>query len=181
MDSDGECLEIQVIISENPSFWIDYEKINLIDQKIRGFLRLDEFEVSYLLVAPQKIRLLNNQFRKIDQETDVLSFPQYDWLDPHFPENDLSKYKFIGEYTLGDIAICPEKAFENAESIGHGLCREFTFLMVHGLLHLCGHDHIDKSDEKIMKKFQNQIIAELEKDSKGNPYWLDCIGFKEPI
>lgn len=87
-------------------------------------LGLKNRELSVLLVGNPRIRELNRAYRGIDRPTDVLSFPMDD------------------ELLLGDIVISVDKAAEQAERFGVTLEEEFARLMVHGLLHLIGYDHV---------------------------------------
>ncbi len=81
-------------------------------------------EVALLLTNDATIRNLNRSFRKMDRATDVLAFPMSD-----------------DEEILGDIAISIETAQRQAERAGHSLNTEMKYLLLHGLLHLCGMDH----------------------------------------
>jgi probable rRNA maturation factor len=65
---------------------------------------------------------------------------------------------------------------ENAEKIGQGLDREVCFLLVHGILHLCGHDHEEEDDEVIMFAEQRKIMESLNGDL---PVWKDCVRILE--
>lgn len=104
----------------------------------------DEFdcdkEVSVIIVNVDEIHKMNLDFRNIDRPTDVLSFEEH--------EDDY----------LGEIFICDEKVYEQAQSYGHSNEREFAFLLTHGLLHLLGYDHIEKEDEVIMFKKQDELL-----------------------
>jgi probable rRNA maturation factor len=106
-------------------------------------------EANLLLTTSRRIRQLNKRFRRIDAETDVLSFPQRDSFD-FWPDGVL----------LGDIAISLEKAKAQAEEYGHSLARELAFLTVHSCLHLFGYDHGTPEEESQMEKLQE---AALEK------------------
>jgi probable rRNA maturation factor len=79
--------------------------------------------VQVLITSSDELRDLNRRFRRKDKPTDVLSFPAI--LD--------------GE--AGDIAISADIASENAYLLGHSLEEELKILILHGLLHLAGHDH----------------------------------------
>ena len=59
---------------------------------------------------------------------------------------------------LGEIYICYDVAFENAQKYGNTIHRELCFLFVHGLLHLFGYDHMTKEDEEIMFPLQEKIL-----------------------
>ena len=106
-------------------------------------------EVSLTLVSDEEIRALNLQYRKINCPTDVLSFPM--------GESNPGTNAIM----LGDIVISAETAVLQAEMYGHSAKRELAFLTVHGMLHLLGYDHMNKSDEDIMFAKQEQILQKL--------------------
>ena len=110
----------------------------------------------------ETIKKLNNEFRKIDKATDVLSFPM---LDIRYPEK-LVQYKNEsspdGSLYIGDIVICPKIAKMQAKYYKHSKKREIGFLALHGLLHLLGYDHAKESDEEIMTKTSEQILQSLD-------------------
>lgn len=119
---------------------IDYTKIiedieNLFNQEFKC-----EKEVSVIIVNSEEIHSMNKQYRDIDRPTDVLSFEEY--------EDDY----------LGEIFICEEKVYEQAINYNHSNEREFAFLLTHGLLHLLGYDHIEKEDEVVMFKKQDELL-----------------------
>lgn len=97
-------------------------------------------EVSF--VTDAAIRKINKQFRKIDKPTDVLSFPMFSPIEKnHF----------------GDVIISLDTAKKQART-GKVLLRdEVLFLMVHALLHLDGHDHIEEEDFVVMRKQEKKI------------------------
>ena len=87
----------------------------------------------------------------MDRPTDVLSF-ECDGLDDGFPVPEGSGP------VLGDIVIAPEVAKAQAQANGHGYDEEIDLLVVHGLLHLCGYDHIDDEDAAVMEPLQDAIL-----------------------
>jgi probable rRNA maturation factor len=101
---------------------------------------VDEGHLAVEIVDAERIRALNREHRGKDEPTDVLSFP-IDELGPA-----------AGPREFGDVAICPE------------LCVDMTFAetVVHGVLHLCGHDH--ETDDGEMLALQSEILAELPAD-----------------
>lgn len=119
----------------------------------RKVLQYEEYskpcQISLTIVSEREMRRLNRQFRQIDKTTDVLSFPMGDY---DYDENAV---------ILGDIVICAETALRQAAEYGHSVKRELTFLVVHGMLHLLGYDHIDKEDEEVMFGKQKDIMSEL--------------------
>ena len=100
----------------------------------------------------QFIHKINREYRGVDRPTDVISFA---FLDDE-EEKTLVGQKQI---SLGTILISYEKAEEQAKEYGHSLVREMSFLLVHGLLHLLGYDHMTKEDEKVMFKLQDEILG----------------------
>lgn len=121
-------------------------------------------KVNLVFVTAEEIRELNKTTRNIDKVTDVLSYP---YTNLKVGEKlKLKDYKFDidpadKKLTLGDIYICLSKAEEQAKDFGHSFRRELCFLFCHGMLHLCGYDHIEKQDATIMEQMQNQILDDL--------------------
>ena len=66
-----------------------------------------------------------------------------------------------GELMLGDIIISVDKVKEQAEQYGHSQKREFAFLVTHSLLHLCGYDHMEPDEAKVMEQKQDEILTAL--------------------
>lgn len=112
-----------------------------------------DIQVGLSFVGGDEIRRLNNKFRKIDRETDVLSFPMYD-LRTEKPEFG------AGDVCLGDIVICMPQAVRQSAEYGHSIERELGFLTVHSMLHLMGYDHMTEEDEREMFSLQKQILDE---------------------
>ncbi len=108
-------------------------------------------EVCVLITDAEEIQRLNSSYRQIDRVTDVLTFPAWEGDAILCPPDGY----------LGDIAICLERAEEQAEEYGHSLERELAFLSVHGALHLLGYDHMEPDDERKMLAQQDEILNEL--------------------
>ncbi len=116
--------------------------VNYILKRAYKNLKIKEKMIAnIILVDNEKIKELNSQYRKIDNETDVLSF-----------ENDQ------GLAEIGDIFISIDKAKEQAKDYEHSFERELAFLSVHGFLHCLGYDHLNKNDEEVMFDLQKQIL-----------------------
>ena len=118
-----------------------YELINNTDEKLleieelKGFvdfslkyLKLENVLFNIIIVNNEEIHKINREYRGVDRETDVISFALED--DDTFISMEVR--------VLGDIYISIDKAKEQAESYGHSLKRELSFLTIHGLLHLLG-------------------------------------------
>jgi probable rRNA maturation factor len=104
-----------------------------------GAAGVDDGHLAVELVEEGRIRELNREHRNKDAPTDVLAFP-IDRLDP-----------VAGPRELGDVAICPE------------YCSDVTEAAVHGVLHLCGHDH--ETDDGEMLALQGQVMRSFETPS----------------
>lgn len=126
-----------------------------------------ETELSVTLVTREEIHRLNREFRQVDNPTDVLSFPmtEYDtparFSGPLF-EDSLTLSPETGEMILGDIVLCSGIVCEQAEEYGHSKLREFSFLVVHSLLHLFGYDHVEEGERAKMEQLQKKIMNELQ-------------------
>lgn len=124
-----------------------------------------KIEVAVEFVYDEQIRELNKQTREIDEVTDVLSFPNLEQVfgkeinKKNFPD-DVNPEN--GKVDIGDVVINLDRAREQADAFGHSLNREISFLMVHGLLHLMGYDHMDPLDEKLMRGQEEEILAKFK-------------------
>ena len=107
-------------------------------------------------MSEKEIKRLNKEHRDIDKITDVLSFPMLEIK----PGDNLENFKddLFKEIFLGDIAICTNRAKQQAKEYGHSFKREVCFLALHGLLHLLGYDHIKKQDETKMMSLAETIL-----------------------
>lgn len=125
-----------------------------------------ETQVNVLLTDNEGIHEFNREHRGIDKETDVLSFPNVDFEtegDFDIDEDREADYfdPDTGELILGDIIISVDKVMEQAESYGHSTKREFSFLVAHSMLHLCGYDHMEEEEAKVMEAKQEEILTSL--------------------
>ena len=127
-----------------------------------------EAEVNVSIMDSGEVRQLNQQFRSIDQTTDVLSFPMVqcekegDFSILERDGNDGDNFNpETGELLLGDIVLNAEKVISQAEEYGHSVKREYAFLITHSVLHLCGFDHMEKAEAERMEKKQKEILEML--------------------
>lgn len=118
---------------------------------------LDDFNIyiSVTLTNPENIRKLNNEYRNIDKETDVLSFPMFE------KSEILNLKKIEYEEALGDIIISVDRVKEQAIEYGHSFERELSYMIVHGFYHLMGEDHIKEEDKKIMREKEEKVLEKL--------------------
>lgn len=112
-------------------------------------------EVSISFITADEIQRLNMQYRKVDTVTDVLSFPLGE-------KGIYDKNEETGAFMLGDVVICTQRAFEQAEMYGHTIQREMGFLTVHSMFHLLGYDHENGGIEAVrMHEKEEAVLLSL--------------------
>lgn len=130
----------------------------LVRRCCNAVLRLENFEgsaeISVTFTDNAGIRELNNQYRNIDSETDVLSFPMG---ENGVYDTDME----TGAKILGDVVISMERARDQAELYGHSLQREVGYLTAHSVLHLLGYDHVEKLEKVRMREKEEFVMEEL--------------------
>lgn len=150
--------------NDQEKFEITYSLKMLLRKAILATLAYEGFnngaEISLTFTDNEKIRVLNRDFRNIDKETDVLSFPLTDYSGTALPIDEVNT-------SLGDIVISLERAKEQAEEFGHSFEREVAFLTVHSMLHLLGYDHVNSEDEDLeMRRRQKEILESIGQERK---------------
>lgn len=112
-------------------------------------------EVSISFVDDPTIAELNERFRGMEGPTDVLSFECDNIAD------DMTAADEPGcpIYELGDVIIAPDVAARQAEEYGNSLEQEVSLLLVHGLLHLCGYDHIRDDEAEVMEARERELLT----------------------
>ena len=110
-------------------------------------------ELTVRLVDPDTIAVLNEQWMGKKGPTDVLSFP----MDELTPGKDDEESP---EGYLGDIALCPQVAEQQAPAAGHSTQDEVELLTVHGILHLLGYDHAEPEEHREMFGLQDKLLEE---------------------
>lgn len=150
---------------------VDDVRLRKIVLQVGRALGLGEFDVAIEFVGPVRMRRLNLEYRGKDKSTDVLSFSQTRFSKP-LKIVQIAKVKKgagrklggknTGPLVLGDIVISVADAARNAKAAGHDVAREVCLLVIHGMLHLCGHDHEVLREEKIMFRLQDQLLAKFE-------------------
>ena len=134
------------------------EIFNLTNLKTRKISRLlkkvfkkidNDLPMQIIYIDKVKSLEMNSYYKDKDYATDVLSFLSTE------------------EDTLGDVFLCLEKAYEQANEYNHSIEREVSFLAVHGYLHLMGYNHNGLEEEKIMMDKTEEILK-LVKLSKGD-------------
>ncbi len=126
-----------------------------------------EVEISLIITDDEGIQQMNSEFREIDRPTDVLSFPNVSYDEPgDFSVMDgEQKIDLLnpdtGNIMFGDIVINENRVRSQAQEYGHSQKREFAFLVAHSMLHLCGYDHMEEDEAKVMEKKQRDVLDKL--------------------
>ena len=105
--------------------------------------------LTIVITGDAQIQQLNRDYREIDAPTDVLSFPA-SYIDPE-----------TSERYLGDILISYPQAASQATTAGHPVSDEIQLLVIHGVLHLLGYDHLEAPDQERMWEIQAEILIGL--------------------
>jgi rRNA maturation RNase YbeY len=119
------------------------------------FLKNKEINISLALVAPEEIKKLNKEYRKHDDVTDVLSFPEYENIEKiKLAAKEAEKKLFLGE-----LILCYDDIKEYADEKSLDLAGELANVVAHGALHLLGFSHGEK-----MFAIQNKVKNHLTSD-----------------
>lgn len=121
---------------------------------LKGHKKKAELAVHF--VTSEEIRALNHRYRQQDKATNVLAFPC------ELPKGVVLEYPL-----LGDVIICPEVLIEESHAQNKSLKSHLSLMLIHGVLHLLGYDHIKESDFVIMQALEIQLLAQLGYE---NPY-----------
>ena len=124
------------------------ERAVLVALEHSGAVMAGVAELSIVLLDDAGQQVLNRDWRGIDKPTNVLSFPQ---IEPHSPLAGI----------LGDITLARETLEREAAELGISFTHHFTHLVVHGFLHILGHDHLEEAEALVMERLETQILASM--------------------
>lgn len=147
--------ELEKTLQSIIDYTLQEEKMNL------------DYEVSVIFIDNEQIREINAEFRNIDKETDVLSFPMLEYPPAKVYKEVYLEHRFDdsffneGKLVLGDIALSLEKAEEQRTDYGHSFLREVAYLTVHSVLHLLGYDHMTEDEKAAMRKKEEEILTKF--------------------
>ena len=131
----------------------DFSDTALLERAARLTLDLEsapaDSDMTIVLTDDSQLHALNREYLDVDAPTDVLSFP----ADEEDPETGIPY--------LGDILISIPRAMQQAQAAGHPVEAEVQLLVVHGTLHLLGHDHAEVEEKARMWKAQSEVMSKL--------------------
>ena len=118
-----------------------------------GKLNQPSSEISIRIVDENEMAELNAQYRQKSGATNVLSFP--------------SGLEADSTHFLGDIVVCSEVVLEESNQYGQAFPARYAHMLIHGLLHLLGHDHMIDAERQKMETLERELLAEF---GMSNPY-----------
>ncbi|MBI4199848.1 MAG: rRNA maturation RNase YbeY [Chloroflexi bacterium] len=136
----------------------------------------DDCCLSLVLADDATVRQLNHAYRGLDETTDVLAFA-FDHSGPYEGEGkppsgvDIVPFPSVpepGKY-LGEVIISYPQCVRQAKAQGHSVRQELALLVVHGVLHLLGHDHASPEEEQGMRALENSALQAVEREAASRP------------
>ncbi len=155
------------------TFHIDFEEgespfsAQALEGALADFAQADvPLAVELLFVDEEEIRRLNRETRGMDKVTDVLSYPTMDGIKgkPLFAEEHPFEMDEEGRLLIGSIVVCTKRAKEQAIEYGHSYERELHYLVVHGVMHCLGYDHIEEAERAEMREKEEYILGKIGKE-----------------
>ncbi len=140
------------------------ERVRALEDAMQGFAQTDTpLCVEFVFVDGEEIRRLNKELRNIDKVTDVLSFPALDGIKGQPIRGAEHPYEMDeeGRLVIGSVAVCCDRAKEQAEEYGHSYERELHYLLVHGIMHCLGYDHETEEEKAEMREREEYILGKL--------------------
>ena len=114
--------------------------------------------VGISLTDPANIKRLNGEYRHIESETDVLSFPMFEKEEIEEMRTHKNEY----DEALGDIVISVQRVTEQSIEYGHSFERELAYMVVHGFYHLMGEDHMEEDEKARMRAKEENVLKQLD-------------------
>lgn len=133
---------------------VDTQRITKIIEVVLGELGYQDFDISVLLTTNAGIRKYNRDFRHQDKATDVLSFPYHADLKP----GQRIKVHTDDDRNLGDMVISLEYVAQAAPHLGVTFANRLEYLLIHGICHLLGYDHIQDKDYRVMDRLEKSLL-----------------------
>ena len=151
-----------VLLCEDEEF--PQERVQALEEALRGFVETDvPLCVEFVFVDGEEIRRLNREMRSVDKVTDVLSFPSLDGIKGQAIRGEDYPYEIDeeGRLMLGSVVVCCDRAREQAEEYGLSYERELHYLLVHGIMHCLGYDHMTDEEQAEMREQEEKILGKL--------------------
>lgn len=118
--------------------------------------------LNVILTNPENIRKANKEYRNIDKETDVLSFPMFEKDEIEAIISKSKEERIQINEVLGDIIVSIPKVKEQAIEYGHSTTRELAYMIVHGFYHVMGYDHMNEEEKQVMREKEENVLNKLD-------------------
>ena len=151
-----------IIYSDGEEF--PQEKVQALEEAMTDFVQGDvPLSIEFVFVDEEEIRRLNRELRNTDKVTDVLSFPSLDDIKGEnlYAEDFPYGIDEEGNLMIGSVAVCVKRAQEQAEEYGHSFERELHYLLVHGIMHCLGYDHMTDEEKAEMREKEEWVLGKL--------------------
>lgn len=148
-----------ILIRNEQKFPIDTAKLKRDARAILHSLDYDDFDLGILLTTPEAIHGYNKQYRDCDKPTDILSFPYHQIVVGQTIETSSDEEK-----NLGDIIMCPAYINDDLVRWGKTFQERIDVLLVHGICHLLGYDHIEDTDYEVMKLQEDALLEIISRN-----------------
>ena len=149
-----------ILIKNEQTFPIDTEKLKESAQIILDALDYSDFDLGILLATPEVMQEYNKKYRDKDKVTDIISFPFH-----QIEAGDRIEVTSDEDKSLGDIIICPQYVHDDLERWNTTFQERMDILLVHGICHLLGYDHIKDDDYEVMKLKEAALLEKIVKKS----------------
>ena len=136
---------------------VDTKQLEKQARIILDALEYPDYDLGILLITPDKIHELNRKYRRKNKPTDILSFPYHS----NIKAGQRIKACYEEDNNLGDLVISPEYVVNDLPRWEQTFEQRLKVLLVHGICHLLGYDHIKDEDYKIMKKIEDKLLKLL--------------------
>lgn len=143
--------------TDEPLPLTENELSNLAELALRD--HQNEAELTIRIVHSEEMIYLNHTYRKQNKTTNVLAFPS------SLPDNIELECPL-----LGDIIICPEVLLAESQQLNKTLKEHWSLIVIHGVLHLLGYDHIKDDEATVMQSLEVKLLTEI---GYSNPYDLE--------
>ncbi|MDZ7684246.1 MAG: rRNA maturation RNase YbeY [Gammaproteobacteria bacterium] len=153
---DARDVDIQWGLAKREDFPEDAAMVGWVEAALESAGR-DDVAVSIRIMDREEIALLNENYRENPVSTNVLSFPA------EGEDED-------GRQLLGDIALCSDVIVDEASEQGKTLSAHVSHMLVHGVLHLLGYDHMEEEEAVVMERLETDLL-----DGFGFPDPYDCV------
>ncbi|EKD48796.1 MAG: C21orf57 isoform A protein [uncultured bacterium] len=147
-----------IALTNNQKVPLDIKQFEQDAQTILNHLGYGDFDLGILITDNKTIHAFNETYRGKDKPTDILSFP----FHPELKAGEQIAPETEDDKNLGDIIISPEYVKADLEQWGQSFEQRMSVLLVHGICHLLGYDHIEDADYEVMKKKEEELLALLQ-------------------